>query len=31
MTGLDEQGRIKFQELGVINNAAIAAEKLANF
>nr|WP_306288192.1 SCO family protein [Pseudoalteromonas sp. WY3] len=30
MTGLDEQGRIKFQELGVIN-AAIAAEKLANF
>ncbi|MGO2331872.1 SCO family protein [uncultured Pseudoalteromonas sp.] len=31
MTGLDEQGRIKFQELGVINNAAIAAEKLTNF
>lgn len=30
ITGLDSQGRIQFQELGIINNASKAVEKLIN-
>lgn len=31
ITGLDSQGRIKFQEIGVINNAEKAVQKLKTF
>jgi protein SCO1/2 len=31
ITGLDRQGRIQFQEIGLINNANKALEKLAKF
>lgn len=31
ITGLDNEGRIKFQEIGVMSNAAIAVEKLRTF